>query len=309
MSWTVIVTFMLAAVMAHGQLSSDFYASTCPLAALTIRTQVKQAIVKDSNIASKIWNMVFSDCFVGGCDASILLNGTNTEKTTGQNQFLSGYEVIDNIKTAVESICPGVVSCADILELAARDAVVALGGPSWNVRLGRRDSIEAHGGDMLSSLPSFNANYNDAMPTFARAGFSPHEMVALLGAHTIGTVTCAQAGSLNSPSLLDPAYAAKLKTKCTNDRNLVPIDYASPNFFDNGYYRQLIEGKSPFLLDIDLMSSSSSPFVAEQQIDLMQFNLQAKMINRRTLPQLINFLHTKRPDNPILFTDENALKI
>ena len=63
---------------------------------------------------------------IQGCDGSVLLNSTanNTaEKEAIPNQSLSGFDVIDAIKDAVEKECPGVVSCADILALAARDSV------------------------------------------------------------------------------------------------------------------------------------------------------------------------------------------
>jgi len=63
-----------------------------------------------------------------GCDASLLLEdngGINSsyEKQAIPNQTLKGFDQVDLIKEEVEQACPGVVSCADILALAARDSV------------------------------------------------------------------------------------------------------------------------------------------------------------------------------------------
>jgi peroxidase len=64
-----------------------------------------------------------------GCDASILLDGPNTEKTALQNNGLFGYDLIDDIKTTLENACPGVVSCADIIVAATRDVVGMVSRP------------------------------------------------------------------------------------------------------------------------------------------------------------------------------------
>jgi len=58
-----------------------------------------------------------------GCDASVLLDGKNTEKTASPNLSLGGFDVVDAVKHAVEKVCPGILSCADALIIAARSAV------------------------------------------------------------------------------------------------------------------------------------------------------------------------------------------
>ncbi|CAN1262972.1 Peroxidase 66 [Linum perenne] len=112
-------------------------------------------------MGASLLRLHFHDCFVNGCDGSVLLDDTANftgEKTAGPNMnSLRGFEVIDSIKLQMESVCPGVVSCADILTVAARDSVVALGGPSWNVQLGRRDST-------TSTCPPLTGNNDTLSP-------------------------------------------------------------------------------------------------------------------------------------------------
>lgn len=65
---------------------------------------------------------------VKGCDGSVLLDDTEEmkgEKNALPNKnSLRGFEVIESIKEDVERNCPSTVSCADILALAAREAVL-----------------------------------------------------------------------------------------------------------------------------------------------------------------------------------------
>jgi hypothetical protein len=75
--------------------------------------------------------MVFPSRWRGrlqGCDGSVLMDATPTmpgEKDALSNiNSLRSFEVVDEIKEALEERCPGVVSCADIVIMAARDAVV-----------------------------------------------------------------------------------------------------------------------------------------------------------------------------------------
>ena len=56
----------------------------------------------------------------------MLINSTsgNAEKDATPNLTVRGFGFIEAIKTVLEAQCPGIVSCADIIALASRDAIV-----------------------------------------------------------------------------------------------------------------------------------------------------------------------------------------
>jgi peroxidase len=64
-----------------------------------------------------------------GCDASNLIKSTPTntaELDALPNLTLHGMDLINTAKAAVEEACPSIISCADIISLATRDAVVTI---------------------------------------------------------------------------------------------------------------------------------------------------------------------------------------
>jgi peroxidase len=65
---------------------------------------------------------------VQGCDGSVLITstpGNTAERDADDNKSLApeGFDTVNAAKAAVEDACPDVVSCADILTIAARDAI------------------------------------------------------------------------------------------------------------------------------------------------------------------------------------------
>ncbi|KAB1214074.1 Peroxidase 3 [Morella rubra] len=95
---------------------------------------------------------------------------------------LRGFKIIDDIKTELEKACPGVVSCADILALAARDAVSFQHKRSlWKGLLGRRDGTISRASEALPNIPSPFFNFTQLEQFSARKGLTVHDLVVLSG--------------------------------------------------------------------------------------------------------------------------------
>lgn len=256
------------------QLSPNFYSKSCPKLFGTVRSVVQSAVSKEPRMGASLLRLFFHDCFVNGCDGSILLDDTSSfkgEKSAAPNlNSARGFNVVDAIKSKVEQLCPGVVSCADILAIASRDSVALLGGPNWNVKLGRRDSKTASQAAANNGIPPPSSSLSSLISRFEAHGLSAKDMVALSGAHTIGQARCItfRTHIYNETSTLDASFAKTRQSNCpsTNgkgDNNLAPLDFQSPTTFDNKYYSDLITKRGLLHSDQQLFSGGSTDFIVK----------------------------------------------
>ncbi|KAL5551213.1 hypothetical protein UlMin_001389 [Ulmus minor] len=243
----------------HVPLVYDYYKESCPLAEEIVRRNVQIAVVKDPRMAASLLRLHFHDCFVMGCDASVLLDnseGIVSEKQAGPNlNSIRGFEVIDEIKHILEKSCPCTVSCADILAIAARDAVVLRGGPSWNVYLGRRDSLEASFNGANQFIPAPNSSLETLIANFEQQGLHIGDLVALSGSHTMGKARCLSFRQriydtkyfrYHDKYKRDITFKKILQSICPEsgkDDNLAPLDLVTPAKFDNNYFINVLQGE------------------------------------------------------------------
>jgi peroxidase len=114
--------------------------------------------------------------------------GHPAEKDAPPNLTLRMLDVIDDAKAAVEKSCPGVVSCADIVALAARDAAAMAGKVRYELPTGRRDGTASSAAEV--NLPSPSASFAEALSAFRSIGLGVLDLTTLLGSHTMGFCHC-----------------------------------------------------------------------------------------------------------------------
>nr|GEU50885.1 heme peroxidase [Tanacetum cinerariifolium] len=205
-------------------LSTKYYDRVCPKVLPTIKRMVEDAVAQERRMGASLLRLHFHDCFVNGCDASVLLDQTSTidtEKNAGANvNSARGFEVIDRIKSEVNKICGRpVVSCADILTIAARDSVVA---HLW---------------------------------------LDEEDLVVLSGAHTPGFAQCFTfRDHIYNDRNIDPAFADHLRTICPRvggDSNLAPLD-PTPSSFDTKYFNNLMRRRGVLKSDQVLFNNGET---------------------------------------------------
>ncbi|ESW17692.1 hypothetical protein PHAVU_007G260700 [Phaseolus vulgaris] len=271
----LVLTFVFPS---EGQLSASFYSSTCSNVSSIVRDSVQQALTSDSRIAASLIRLHFHDCFVDGCDGSILLdvdgNITESEKNAAPNEnSVRGFDVVDSIKSTIEASCPAVVSCADILALAAEASVSLSGGPSWNVLLGRKDGLTANQAGANTSIPSPFQSLANITSKFSDVGLDTTDLVALSGAHTFGRAQCQffsqrllNFNGTGSPDpTLNTTYLGTLQQNCPQNGNgatLNNLDPSTPDTFDNKYFTNLLINQGLLQTDQELFSTDGSSTIS-----------------------------------------------
>jgi peroxidase len=273
-SRVLMVALLLAAVAVSctkAQLKEKFYSETCPSVEDVVRKEMAKALSAAPSLAGPLLRMHFHDCFVRGCDGSVLLDSANktAEKDAKPNQTLRGFDFVERVKAAVEKACPDTVSCADVLALMARDAVWLSKGPFWEVPLGRRDGSVSISNE-TNQLPPPTANFTVLTQLFAAKNLDTKDLVVLSAGHTIGTSHCFSfsdrlynfTGRVNPSDIdptLEPQYMARLKNKCAslNDNTtLVEMDPGSFKTFDLDYFKLVSKRRGLFHSDGALLTNA-----------------------------------------------------
>ncbi|KMT08450.1 hypothetical protein BVRB_6g141270 [Beta vulgaris subsp. vulgaris] len=259
------------------RLKVGFYKGLCPNKIVDVEAlitaKVQQEFVKDPTILPALLRMQFHDCFVHGCDASILINGSSSEKTAGPNLTVRGYELIDALKDVAEAQCPNVVSCADIIAIATKEVIKLGGGQGYLVQTGRRDGLISNAQDV--NLPNPFGSVSQSISAFRSKNFTTEEMVILLGCHTVGISHCVffedrlYQGTSQFDANMNSTLREQLIPVCpqgAGSNNFTNLDQnpQSSNTVDNSFFDQIVKQRGIIPIDQALARDSQTKEFVEQ---------------------------------------------
>ncbi|MFS7954323.1 putative peroxidase [Helianthus anomalus] len=281
-------------------LSNSLYHKSCHDVEGIIFRKVMEWVKKDPSLAPSLIRLHFHDCVLRGCDASILLNHSGSERSANVSKSLRGFQVIDDIKAELEKKCPRTVSCADILTTVARDATVLAGGPFWSIPFGRKDGRISLAKE-ATNVPMGRESVTKLIELFESKGLNVLDLVVLSGAHTIGRSTCESVqhrlynykGTKKPDPSINPVYLNYLRKKCRSTSGNVFLDATTPKAFDIQYFRNLKKKMGLLSTDQSLYSDlRTKPFVNalfnESSLFFNQFSV--------SMVKLANILDAKSQD-------------
>ncbi|KAL2231452.1 UNVERIFIED_CONTAM: Peroxidase 43 [Sesamum indicum] len=269
----LITTYFLG--FSQSQLQVGFYDSTCPNAEAVVAAIVRDAAASNPNTAPVLLRLHFHDCFVEGCEGSILIdNGLETdERQAFGHQGVGGFDIIERAKSQLEAECPGTVSCADIVALAARDAVVVAKGPFYEVETGRRDGMVSNV-TLADDMPDVGDSVMSLKAKFFKKGLNEKDLVVLSAAHTIGTAACFFMGQRlysftpagGSDPSINPVLLPELKSTCPEKGDVgvrLPIDRGSAETFDIQILQNIRSGFAVLQSDASLYQDQATRSVVD----------------------------------------------
>ena len=253
----------------NGNLKEGFYSNSCPDAEKIVANALVDIVKNNPNAVANLIRLQFHDCFVVGCDASILLdytpNGEKVEKSSVLNgQLLKGADIVDDIKSKLEEKCPQKVSCADTIAFAVNEGMSLAGLPRNAPLGGRRDSLYSLATVAEdNNLPQPNWSMEKMVELFTRKGFTIEEMVILIGAHSVGSVHCDvfmdRIYNYKNTKKADPTLPAPVINEfqqiCKNPgtpqfRNPTVNFDETPTVLDNLFYKNMVM-KNKTILETD----------------------------------------------------------
>ncbi|CAH9069214.1 unnamed protein product [Cuscuta europaea] len=275
----IIISFTISLCMNNSSaagLNTKYYSKLCPNLESTVQKVVSEKFKQTFVTVPAVIRLFFHDCFVSGCDASVVVAstpGNTAEKDHPDNLSLAGdgFDTVIKAKAAVDAIpsCRNRVSCADILAIATRDVISLAGGPWYPVELGRLDGLTSKASNVEGRLPKPTFNLNQLNSLFASHGLTQTDMIALSAAHTVGFSHCDRFWNriynFSRGSPLDPTlnieYASELKANCpktVDPRVAINMDPVTPRRFDNQYFKNLQNGRGLFTSDQVLYEDARS---------------------------------------------------
>uniref|UniRef100_A0A2N9HL31 peroxidase n=1 Tax=Fagus sylvatica TaxID=28930 RepID=A0A2N9HL31_FAGSY len=142
-----------------------------------------------------------------------------------------------------------------------------LGGSTWDVQLGRRDSTTASRTTANAVLPSPFMDLPALIDNFNNQGLDESDLVALAGGHTIGFSKCnVFRNRTYNDTNIDPAFANELKCICPSnggDTNLSTVDPTTARF-DIAYFTNLVKQRGLLHSDQALFNGDSTDALVQK---------------------------------------------